>query len=99
VSEKSYVKRRLTELAAEHGWDVKHVEAVVEGAWQPEPLFRVVNTDNFGGDYPDERFFIDLAMPRTVAVAICDKLNERVDDTSSRIYKVVADGYTLQPRV
>jgi hypothetical protein len=62
---------------------------------------RIVDTDNFGGDYPDEHFH-GHCMPEKVARAIADMLNADLqgpDDsyTASRYYKVVRDDYKLQP--
>jgi hypothetical protein len=71
-----------------------------------EELFKVVNTDNFGGDYPNESFFIDLGMPKSVAQAVAQRLNEGLGhgDPSmdggiepGRIFKIVPMGYELQP--
>lgn len=63
------------------------------------PNFKIVNTDNFGGDYPDERF-IDLPpMPRCAADEIAAVINKHLCDGPhcSRYYKVVPADYRLQP--
>lgn len=59
--------------------------------------YRVVNTDNFGSDYPDERW---VGPPRdTIADAKVDAdgLNAIAGEHSSRYYKVVQLPYKLQP--
>ena len=59
-------------------------------------MARIVDTDNFGGDYPDEKF---LLWPMRVehAEKIAEILNEGAGPHSRRFYKVVADDYVLQP--
>lgn len=61
-------------------------------------FYRIVETDNFGGDYPDERFVLDL-LDKKDAEAIAEVINSCLctDDSSSRYYKVVEHPYTLQP--
>jgi hypothetical protein len=60
-------------------------------------LWRVVNTDNFGGDYPDEHFvgseFSDIAE----AECLREQLDKNCGDYSSRYHIVVKLPYTLQP--
>lgn len=63
---------------------------------RPEPLFLVVDTDNHGSDYPDERFVSEL-LPRPAAEEIAKKRNEGVNDNSPRWFKVVQAGYELKP--
>ncbi len=89
---------------------------------------RVVNTDNHGGDYPNEKFMslceecrsghpkeefpdgtalhihgatavtcTDRPMTMKEAQALADKLNEGVQDYSSRYHIVVKDDYKLVP--
>ena len=57
---------------------------------------RIVDTDNFGGDYPDERFLL-WEMPKEDAEAICKILNRRMDVNAPRFYKVVENDYVLAP--
>lgn len=59
-------------------------------------LFRVVNTDNFNGDYPDEKF-VGQPMAEDCARALTDQLNGDEGMYSSRFYKVVPEGYQLVP--
>ncbi len=60
--------------------------------------YKIVNTDNFCGDYPDE-FFVNV--PGTSldnARKIADFLNEIFNhETSPRYYTVVEQNYKLQP--
>lgn len=60
---------------------------------------KIVNTDNFDGDYPDEQFVTNLPHPLTERMAqrICDSINSTVDAHNPRYWKVVADDYKLQP--
>ncbi len=61
-------------------------------------MFKIVNTDNFNGDYPDE-FFLNLP-PMTEAVAreIAEVINRRLGgEYASRYYRVVDEDYVLQP--
>ena len=57
---------------------------------------RIVETDNFGGDYPDERFFL-WRMPEENACEIANAVNKAAGENSTRYWKVVENDYTLQP--
>ncbi len=59
-------------------------------------LVRIIDTDNFGGDYPDEKFHL-FPMSEQQAQVIVDVLNEDWNEHSSRYYKVVPLDYKLQP--
>lgn len=70
-------------------------------------MFRIVDTDNYGRDYPDERFlsktdsdgksyplqFTNDAQARQVA----DVLNGPIKGHKPRWWKVVHNDYVLQP--
>lgn len=67
---------------------------------------KVVETDNFGRDYPDERFLSAvnsdgrvsvLALNEEEAGRIAEALNGRGGNMSPRYWKVVSDDYELQP--
>lgn len=60
--------------------------------------FRVVNTDNFGGDYPNESF-VCPPLSKPLCEMIATELNgpEAGWNYMSQYYKVVPDGYKLQP--
>jgi hypothetical protein len=59
---------------------------------------RIVETDNFGGDYPDESFLNVGVVSVDDAIAICAVLNERLSGTGEpRYWKIVEDDYKLQP--
>lgn len=70
-------------------------------------LFKIVQTDNFGGDYPDESFLcyvnnkgITLPLRYTQqarAQQVADALNGPNAATNHRYWKVVQEGYQLQP--
>jgi hypothetical protein len=57
---------------------------------------RVVETDNFGGDYPDEKFRSE-SLSEEEAEIVCRKLNAPLSEWSTRWHKVVEDDYKLQP--
>jgi hypothetical protein len=60
--------------------------------------YQIVNTDNFGGDYPNERFVENLpAMNKKQAEVICSAINSTLHPSSARWYRVVPEGYVLQP--
>lgn len=70
---------------------------------------KIVNTDNFGGDYPDEKFvclvLTDgtnndgplLELPQDIAKRIADALNDWRGERSVRFCKVVPNDYKLRP--
>lgn len=61
-------------------------------------MARIVNTDNFGGDYPDEKFVENLPlMTREHAQKVCDAINKPFSDLHRRYWKVVPDDYRLLP--
>jgi len=59
-------------------------------------MARIVDTDNFGSDYPDERFLL-WPMREKYAERIASILNEEAGESASRFYKVVDDAYELVP--
>lgn len=59
-------------------------------------MARIVDTDNFNGDYPDEKFLL-WPMPRLYCQPIADTLNAWAGPRAQRYYKVVEDDYELQP--
>lgn len=59
-------------------------------------MSRIVDTDNFGGDYPDEAFVL-FPMPKEQAQKIADAINEAAGPNASRYWKVVEHDYQLQP--
>jgi len=58
-------------------------------------MMRIVNTDNFGGDYPNETFVL-WPMSKDKAQRIADILNEG-GAGALRFYKVEENDYELQP--
>lgn len=59
-------------------------------------LKRIVETDNFGGDYPDEKFLL-FPMDEPTCRTIADAVNNYVGEHNSRYWKVVDYDYVLQP--
>jgi len=57
----------------------------------------VVDTDNFGGDYPNERFVAQGIAHESDANLMADALNAQAGEHSLRFYMVVDDAYELQP--
>lgn len=58
---------------------------------------RIVNTDNYGGDYPNESFVL-FPMREDLAKQIAALINEAAGgELSPRYWKVVDMGYKLQP--
>lgn len=60
-------------------------------------MYRIVNTDNFGGDYPDEKFVGDEYTTEAEAELVAAKMNGPYPEYSSRYFKVVEMPYELQP--
>lgn len=59
---------------------------------------RIVETDNFDGDYPDEKFVNLPMMTDADTRIICRIINKFCsDDTAPRYWKVVPDDYKLIP--
>lgn len=60
---------------------------------------KIIETDNFGGDYPDERFVNLPAMTphQAEAMAAACNLTFNLDGTGPRIWRAVDDDYQLQP--
>lgn len=83
-------------LLLETSLKVLHQVHEVDNAEAPELFYRVVNTDNFGGDYPNESF-VGPEMLKEDAQVFCDSLNKPLGDHSSRYHKVVEGTYELQP--
>jgi hypothetical protein len=60
--------------------------------------YRIVNTDNFGSDYPNEFFTEDEPyILEELAQLRADELNAGDNDYSPRYYKVVEMPYELAP--
>lgn len=62
-------------------------------------FFRIVNTDNFGGDYPNETFLPLTFQTRDSALRVADAINAELcnNEHSPRFWKVVNSDYKLQP--
>lgn len=62
--------------------------------------YRIINTDNFGGDYPNEKFVENLPYlsNKKDAELIADTINSVVrNPNADRFWRVVKMPYTLQP--
>ena len=60
-------------------------------------MSRIVETDNFGGDYPDESFLPIPDLPKDKCEAIAKLLNDSQLMNSQRYWKVVEPDYKLLP--
>ena len=59
---------------------------------------RLIHTDNYGGDYPDEKFVMGLPrLPKERMQRIADAINSEIGCNASRYYMVVEDDYVLKP--
>lgn len=59
---------------------------------------KIIHTDNFGGDYPNEKFVIGLPhLDEKRAKKIADAINSCTSENADRYWKVVPDDYKLQP--
>ncbi len=60
---------------------------------------RIIDTDNFGRDYPNERFIAIDIESTEMAEVMCDALIARfcAHPCADRFYRVVSDDYKLQP--
>ena len=58
---------------------------------------KIIETDNYAGDYPDEKFLNLPDMSREHAQDIADAINKCFPDTYDRFWKVVPYDYKLQP--
>lgn len=61
-------------------------------------FYKIVETDNFGGDYPDEKFVSLPPMTKEKAEAIAGAINQHLSGNHcDRYWKVVDSDYTLSP--
>jgi hypothetical protein len=59
---------------------------------------RIIETDNFGRDYPDEKFLPIPSVPASAAAEIAEAVNKHCSgDNAPRYWRVVPDNYKLQP--
>lgn len=58
---------------------------------------RIVETDNFGGDYPDEKFLNVPLMRKNHALAVAHAINAGFHEDHPRYWRVVEDDYVLKP--
>lgn len=58
---------------------------------------KIVETDNFDGDYPNEQFVNLPRMSLDHAKRVSFAINEGFPENRSRYWKVVEDDYELQP--
>ena len=59
---------------------------------------RIIETDNFGGDYPDEKFVEPLPhLTSEQAQLIADTINSATSEHHPRFWRVVPNDYKLRP--
>ena len=58
---------------------------------------KIIDTDNFGGDYPNEKIVAENIENRLFAEVMAEALNNKFSGThASRYYRIVEGGHTLQ---
>ena len=63
---------------------------------------KIIETDNYDGDYPDEKFVNLPTMTEEHATKVADAINDGFNDSkrdieSSRYWRVVKNDYKLRP--
>jgi len=58
---------------------------------------KIVETDNYGRDYPNEKFVNLPSMDNETTNKIATLVNDYTGEHSSRYWKVVENDYTLAP--
>lgn len=58
---------------------------------------KIIDTDNFGGDTPNEKVIAEGIKNTQHATVMCKALNDEAGKYSRRFYKVVEDDYVLRP--
>lgn len=58
---------------------------------------KIIETDNFGGDYPNESFLNLPSLPAEDCKRIADAINNAFPEGHARYYRVVDNDYELQP--
>lgn len=58
---------------------------------------RIIETDNKGGDYPNESFLNLPSLPSEACTRIAEAINKSFPDGYARYYRVVDNDYELQP--
>jgi predicted YcjX-like family ATPase len=58
---------------------------------------KIVETDSFAGDYPDEKFLNLPLMDKEHAEKVADAINNGFPEQCSRYWKVVENDYKLLP--
>ena len=61
--------------------------------------YRIIETDNFDGDYPDEKFATPYALRKDQADVLCVHFNNVMNPggLGPRYWRVVPADYQLQP--
>lgn len=58
---------------------------------------RIIETDNFGNDYPDEKFINLPSLSKESTERIASAINAEFPKDHRRYYRVVENNYILQP--
>lgn len=59
---------------------------------------KIIHTDNFNRDYPDEKFVTELPpLSQIEAAVIATAINKTQPENSERFYVAVPDDYKLEP--
>jgi hypothetical protein len=57
---------------------------------------RIIDTDNYSSDYPNEHFWFGIFSPEHAKV-VCEGLNKTKPLGDARYFQIVSDDYVLQP--
>ena len=76
--------------------EVRELRPRNEREAKPGRVYRVVETDNFGRDYPDERF-VGPSMMYEDCERVAAIFNVTTGDGADRFYKTEHESYKLQP--
>jgi len=60
-------------------------------------MAKIIETDNLGRDYPDEKFLNLPPLPREHAQFVADAINKVVGERNPRFWRVVENDYVLKP--
>ena len=72
-----------------------HIISRIEKMGAHVMLYRIVETDNFGGDYPNESFLNIGALNWEHSKAIAKAINDGFGPNYPRYWQVVPDDYAL----
>jgi hypothetical protein len=60
-------------------------------------IMRIIETDNFDGDYPNEKFLALPSLSEDHAQVVVNAINSGFPENHDRYYRVVPNDYELVP--